>query len=55
LVLTASIAVGLLTRHLLKTALKMAVRQPFDAILGGGVGAAEAWLLIFAAKHMLER
>lgn len=54
LVLTACVAVWLLVGHLLKTALKMTIGQPFDALLGGMVGAAKAALVILAVQYALK-
>jgi uncharacterized membrane protein required for colicin V production len=54
LVLAGCIAVWLLLGRLLKTALQTTIRQPADAILGGGIGAAKAWLVILAVRHTLR-
>jgi uncharacterized membrane protein required for colicin V production len=53
-VLAGCLAVWSLLGHLFKAVLRTTIRQPFDAILGGGVGAAKAWLVIFAVRHTLK-
>jgi uncharacterized membrane protein required for colicin V production len=48
LILVAGLAVWLLLGHLLKEVLQTAIRQPFDALLGGIFGGGKAFVAIAA-------
>jgi len=48
LILVACIAIWLMIGHVLKEGLQMVVAQPFDAILGGVIGGAKAFVFIAA-------